>query len=278
MVQNPDPEMDIESPEVLSVVDELSLWSAPFGLRLLDTVRCSPRTSALDIGSGTGFPLTELAMRLGSTSVVYGIDPWYGGVRRTREKIEIYGLDNAAIIHGHAENLPFRDGSFDLVTSNNGINNVQNPRGALAEISRVSKPGTQFVFTFNTDDTFAEFYETFRETLYALGIPQFIKTIREHIQEKRKPVAFMENMVTAVGFRVISIRDDMFSYRFADAASMMKHFFFRLAFEDNWRNILPADGRKKVFRELEKRLDGRAKSSGELRMRVPFVVFDCERA
>jgi protein-L-isoaspartate O-methyltransferase len=47
--------------KMADVLDELPLWSAPFGLRLLDYVNYKPAISVLDIGCGTGFPLTELA-------------------------------------------------------------------------------------------------------------------------------------------------------------------------------------------------------------------------
>ena len=69
----------INNPEVVSALDELSLWSAPFGLKLLDSVLYKKNMNVLDIGFGTGFPLTELAMRLGKTSRIYGVDPWNEG-------------------------------------------------------------------------------------------------------------------------------------------------------------------------------------------------------
>ena len=41
--------------------DDLPLWSAPFGLTLLDTVRMKKHINVLDLGSGSGFPMLELA-------------------------------------------------------------------------------------------------------------------------------------------------------------------------------------------------------------------------
>jgi 16S rRNA G527 N7-methylase RsmG len=52
----------------MEVIDELPIWSVPFGLKLLDVVDYKPTISAIDIGFGTGFPLIELAMRFGNTS------------------------------------------------------------------------------------------------------------------------------------------------------------------------------------------------------------------
>jgi hypothetical protein len=62
--------------ELIDVFDELSFWSAPFGLKLLENINYKQNITALDIGFGAGFPLTEIAMRLGNSSTVYGIDPW----------------------------------------------------------------------------------------------------------------------------------------------------------------------------------------------------------
>ncbi len=268
---------DLESEDVISVIDELSLWSAPFGLRLLDTVHYTRGIKALDIGSGPGFPLIELAMRLGSTSEVFGVDPWKSGIERTKRKIETCDVSNVKVVEGRAEQLPFTGDFFDLIVSNNGINNVQDIDKTLSEISRVAKIGAQFVFTFNTDQTFIQFYRIYRETLSELGLPEYNKQLLEHIFEKRKPVAFMEQLLAKYGFRVNSTRDDLFHYIFTDGTAMLNHFFIKLAFLDPWKNIVPLEHREKVFHAIEKKLNNQSREFGELRMQVPFVTFDCER-
>jgi len=48
--------------------DELPIWSAPFGLKLLEFIDYKPNITAIDLGFGTGFPLIEIAMRLGNDS------------------------------------------------------------------------------------------------------------------------------------------------------------------------------------------------------------------
>jgi ubiquinone/menaquinone biosynthesis C-methylase UbiE len=106
-------------------IDELPLWSAPFGLKLLDYIDYRPNISAIDIGFGTGFPLIEIALRLGNNSTVYGIDPWKECVERTRLKIDFYGIENIKIIEDIAESIPLKNNFLDLITSNNCINNVE---------------------------------------------------------------------------------------------------------------------------------------------------------
>ena len=78
--------------------DELPLWSAPFGLKLLDYIEYKPNITAIDLGFGTGFPLTELAMRLGDKSTVYGIDILKEALEKVKGKINYYGLENIKLI------------------------------------------------------------------------------------------------------------------------------------------------------------------------------------
>ncbi len=87
---------DYNSDRLIEVFDELPLWAAPFGLKLLEGIRYKKGIQALDIGFGAGFPLTEIAMRLGKDSKIYGIDPWEAAVGRAEKKIDYYGvlLDN----------------------------------------------------------------------------------------------------------------------------------------------------------------------------------------
>ena len=102
-------DFDFDSDLLLELFDELPIWAAPFGLKLLDSIKYKKNISALDIGFGAGFPLTEIAMRLGETCKIYGIDPWNAAIRRTEKKIEFYGIKNIEIINGVAENIPLPD-------------------------------------------------------------------------------------------------------------------------------------------------------------------------
>lgn len=115
---------NFELSKLFNVFDELPLWSAPFGLKLLDNICYKPDISVLDIGFGTGFPLTEIAMRLGDSCIIYGIDPWENAIQKAKEKIDYYGINNIRIIEGVAESIPLKNNSIDLITSNNGLNNV----------------------------------------------------------------------------------------------------------------------------------------------------------
>ena len=54
-------------------------------------------------------------------------------------------LQNLTFVEADATDLPFADDEFDAVTMSYGLRNVQQPKKALAELYRVSKPGGRLV-------------------------------------------------------------------------------------------------------------------------------------
>ena len=93
-----------DTPQFINTFDELPLWSASFGLLLLKHLELRPNLTVVDVGCGAGFPLMELAQRLGPTSKCYGVDAWTNAANRTRQKIKNYGVDNVEMIDtsGHS--------------------------------------------------------------------------------------------------------------------------------------------------------------------------------
>jgi SAM-dependent methyltransferase len=257
--------------------DELPFWSAPFGLKLLGNVRYRKGITALDIGCGTGFPLTELAMRLGESCRVIGLDPWEAGLDRARRKIEGFGITQAELIAGVAEQIPLEDASVDLVVSNNGLNNVQDLSQVLHECARVLKPGGQFLQTVNLDGTMMAFYDVMEQVLNETGLEECIDTMRAHIRKKRLPLeAFLER-IKEHGFFVGRVLHDEFHYTFVDGTSMLRHHGIRTDFAASWREIVPGDRRDKIFALIEARINQLAEEQGRFTLSVPFVVIDAVR-
>lgn len=263
--------------DLVSVIDEIPLWSAPFGLKLLDVIKLKSSMNALDIGSGPGFPLLEVAQRLGTSSKVYGIDPWEKAIERVKLKIKQYGLTNVEIIKGAAEKLPFENDFFDLIVSNNGINNVENVELTLSECFRASKPGAQLAITLNLEDTMIEFYDVFRETLTENGLDDEVKKMKNQIYSKRKPLSETKTLLENSGFKIKNIFRDKFSMKFIDGSTMLNHFLIRLAFIEGWKSILKSSALEKIFNQVEDKLNKIAKNKGEVELTIPFVTIDCVR-
>jgi ubiquinone/menaquinone biosynthesis C-methylase UbiE len=265
---------DLNSAELVSVIDELSLWAAPFGLRLLEMIKIRKNISVLDIGFGLGFPLLEIAMRLGDSCKVYGIDPWEAAVARVKSKIEIYGIKNVELFTGFAENIPLPDKSIDLIISNNGINNVQDQEKVFSECRRISRSRAQLLFNFNLEDTMIEFYSVLKDILNESGMHNELEKMKQHIYSKRKPAEEVICLVEKNGFTISEVKHDSFQFRYADGSSMFNHFLIRLAFLNTWQELVPEAKQKEIFEEAERRLNRIAESEGEIKLTVPFVTIE----
>ncbi|MFC2083675.1 class I SAM-dependent methyltransferase [Bacteroidota bacterium] len=270
-------EVNTGDPKLVSVIDDLPLWSAPFGMKLLEIVELKKNITALDVGCGLGFPTIELAERLGSTCSVYGIDPWEEALERVRLKLKVYNIKNVFIINGYAENMPFDDGFIDLIVSNNGMNNVKDMNKSLTECYRVCKPGAQMVMTFNSDGTMIEFYSVFRDVLEQNNLFDEVSKMKIQIYLKRKPLSEIEMLLEKSGFSIESINHDSFKLRFVDGTTMLNHYLIRYWFLDGWKTVLAPEDMEKVFDEVELRLNKIAENEKELVLSVPFVIINSKK-
>lgn len=268
---------DYNSKKLVEVFDELPFWAAPFGLKLLDNIKYKKGIKAVDIGFGAGFPLTEIAMRLGKNSKVYGIDPWDGAVDRAEKKIEFYKIKNIEIIRGVAEKIPLADNEIDMIVSNNGLNNVTDLGKSLSECARIIKRGGQFIQTMNLNDTMIEFYSVMEKVLNDLNLNDSLSAMQNQIYKKRKPLDQYLDLIKSHGFAVDKVIHDKFEYKFVDGTAMLNHYFIRLAFLDGWKEIVPANKQKEIFGLIEKELNKKSLANGIIKLSVPFVVIDAEK-
>lgn len=88
--------------------------------------------SVLEVGCGTGCVLAELRQRgIGSTFV--GVDMADPGAHRDPS------ADGMTLLDYDGEKLPFEDDSFDLVYASHVLEHVQDERGFIRELARVSR-------------------------------------------------------------------------------------------------------------------------------------------
>lgn len=269
--------IDFNSDQYLEVFDELPFWAAPFGIKLLDNIKIKKGINALDIGFGAGFPLIEMASRLGNSSIIYGIDPWKAAINRTRKKIDFYGFENIKIIEGVAENIPLEDSYIDLIVSNNGMNNVADLDKSLSECSRILKTGGQFLLTMNLNSTMIEFYEILENILTNKGMHTEIEKMKEQIYIKRKPLEEFLNRLEQHGFTVTNVIKDQFDYKFADGTTMLNHHLIRPIFLKGWKSIVLTDKQVEIFEEIEKEMNILSEKDGYFKLSVPFVLIDCTK-
>ena len=97
--------------------------------------------SVLEIGGGTGANLPHY--RDAGRVVVSEPDPFMRG--RLRRKL-VRARVPVEVSESGAEDLPFRDGSFDAVVSTLVLCSVPTQEKALAEVRRVLRPGGRLLF------------------------------------------------------------------------------------------------------------------------------------
>jgi ubiquinone/menaquinone biosynthesis C-methylase UbiE len=99
------------------------------------------RGRALDIGTGPGQIVVKLARRLTRWKFI-GVDRSSNmiaqGVASLTPAAELAGRVQFYVADGNQ--LPFRDGNFDLVMCNSVLHHFAEPRKLLAEIARLAKP------------------------------------------------------------------------------------------------------------------------------------------
>lgn len=113
-------------------------WSRLVAPRLVDFSGLPERGRILDVGSGTGSLTFAIAERNGRARVL-GIDPSKEYVAYASSRNPF--ADRASFEVGDAQQLLFPDTSFDAALSLLVFNFIRDPRKALSELRRVTKPG-----------------------------------------------------------------------------------------------------------------------------------------
>ena len=65
---------------------------------------------------------------------------------KARENVRRFGCDNIEVVHVETEEIPYKNKSFDTVTSNGVINLSPRKLQLFREIRRVLKPGGRLQF------------------------------------------------------------------------------------------------------------------------------------
>ncbi|MGN8048102.1 class I SAM-dependent methyltransferase [Curtobacterium sp. 22159] len=103
--------------------------------------------AVLDLACGTGYVAEAVARRRGSGAHVVASDVNAAMLAVARQRAG----DRYTTVQADASSLPFADGSFDVVLSQQGLQFFPNLDAALSEIARVLRPGGRLIATVWTD-------------------------------------------------------------------------------------------------------------------------------
>jgi ubiquinone/menaquinone biosynthesis C-methylase UbiE len=255
------------------VLDELSLWASRFGVPLLENVPLRPDMDILDVGCGTGFPLLELANTFGPSCSVVGIDIWKEALKRATSKLRVHILLNVQIVEADAARMPFEASRFDLIVSNLGINNFEDPQAVMAECFRVARPGATIALTTNVTGHMREFYDVYCETLVALNKREYLANLDAN-EAHRGTKESVRALVEGAGFEVVRTIEGSFQMRYLDGSALLNHTFIKIGFLDAWRAVVGPEDEEEVFGALEGRLNEIASKKGDLRLTVPTLYVE----
>ncbi|HEY7209597.1 MAG TPA: class I SAM-dependent methyltransferase [Bryobacteraceae bacterium] len=116
---------------------KIAEYSAHEGEEFVERLALRPGMNVLDVACGTGNLAVPAAAR---GAKVTGLDLAPNLLEQARKRATAAGLD-IRFDEGDAEELPYADGSFDLVMSMYGAMFAPRPERVAAELARVTKPG-----------------------------------------------------------------------------------------------------------------------------------------
>jgi ubiquinone/menaquinone biosynthesis C-methylase UbiE len=135
---------------------------APWSSHLIQIADPQPGERVLDVACGTGIVAQQISRRVGSQGTVIGLDLDPEKITVARATAEREGLS----IEWHtspAEQLPFPDGSFDVVLCQFGLMFFTDRHAALTEMRRVLRPDGRVVLSVWQSLDHHPFYQTLHE-------------------------------------------------------------------------------------------------------------------
>ena len=156
---------------------------------LIQTIQPRRHWQALDVATGAGHTALACAPHVAR---VIAMDVTVEMLLKTAQLAARRGIGNVETGLADAEALPFRAGSFDLVTCRLAFHHFAHPQQAIDEFARVLKPGGMLGFTDNIvlpDETIAQYYNAFER-------------LRDPSHQRVFSLDRLQAMLRAAGFRI----------------------------------------------------------------------------
>ncbi len=164
-------------------------------LTALEMADIKPGEMVLEVATGPGLTIVELAKRVGRETKIHGIDTSTGMLSLTEKNLLAHGFSNFQLKEADSRQLPFEKNTFDLLYNGYMFDliPVRDMPKILNEFFRVLKPGGRMILLNMSKRD--ESTKTSRETLYSILPAKFTL----YVLGGCRPV-LMENMVNAAGF------------------------------------------------------------------------------
>jgi demethylmenaquinone methyltransferase / 2-methoxy-6-polyprenyl-1,4-benzoquinol methylase len=112
--------------------------------RVVQLARIKPGGRALDLCCGTGDIALALAQQGAATTGLDFSQPMLEVAAQRQRNLKSQ-ISNLKFIQGDAQQVPFPEGSFDVVTVGYGLRNLTSWERGLDEMHRVARPGARLI-------------------------------------------------------------------------------------------------------------------------------------
>jgi len=174
------------------------VWSEKFGEMLIRNIKVPEKGMLLDIGCGTGYPSLDILRKNVNNSIrVIAIDKSSAMMDIARKKAgDLGGKKLFFRTENASERLSFADEVYDVTYSNLSFMELGNPIQNLTEMTRVTAPGGQVIFTLPIRGSWIEFFDIFRDVLTKVDKFEIINDIEDYekkaLPTKEEIISLME--------------------------------------------------------------------------------------
>lgn len=113
--------------------------------RVIELASVTPGCQALDLCCGTG-DITFALARRGAEATGLDFSPQMLEVAAERQQADLkFKIQNSKFIQGDAQQLPFPENTFDIITVGYGLRNLTSWERGVDEMFRVAKPGARLI-------------------------------------------------------------------------------------------------------------------------------------
>lgn len=191
--------------------DRAAVLQREVGSRLLErlTFLDTPPTRILDVGTGTGAALPELARRYPQAALL-GLDLARPMLKRAERHRSWLKRIRYELVQADACALPLADASVDLLHSNLCLQWVDDLPALFAGFRRVLKPGAWLMFSSFGPDTLRELREAFAAVDNSPHVHRFLD------------LHDVGDRLLSAGFRDPVLDVERFTLRYADAREVLE--------------------------------------------------------
>jgi ubiquinone/menaquinone biosynthesis C-methylase UbiE len=186
-------------------------------LNVFEGARC------LDAGCGGG-RATILMAEAGASEVV-ALDLSETNVETTRMRAQQRGLGNVVAHQASLLEVPYEDGSFDIVWSNGVLHHTGDTDGSLKEIARLLKPGGwMWLYLYGSGGIYWHMVDWVRDTLKDVDVSECIAQLRLQNVPVRRIAEWIDDWFVPVlqRYTVEDVRKRLEELGFEDASALTR--------------------------------------------------------